>query len=55
MEKQIKILKLHKTTNTKHREDYVFVENGEDFTTLKLISGTFSSIVYKYGKGRIQT
>ena len=51
MEKQIKIPKLHKTTNPKHREDYVFVEKpGEDFTALKLISGPFSSIVYKYGK-----
>ena len=40
----------HKTTNPKHREDYVFVEKpGEDFTALKLISGPFSSIVYKYG------
>ena len=27
----------HKTTNPKHREDYVFVEKqGEDFTALKL-------------------
>ena len=52
MEKQkITIPKLHKTTNPKHREDYVFVEKpGEDFTALKLISGPFSSIVYKYGK-----
>ena len=51
MEKQIKIPKLHKTTNPKHREDYVFVEKpGEDFTALKLISGPFASIVYKYGK-----
>ena len=51
MEKQITIPKLHKTTNPKHREDYVFVEKpGEDFTALKLISGPFASIVYKYGK-----
>jgi len=41
---------IHKTTNPKHREDYVFVEKpGQDFTALKLISGPFSSIVYKYG------
>ena len=40
----------HKTTNPKHNEDYVFVEKpGEDFTGLKLISGPFASIVYKYG------
>jgi hypothetical protein len=40
----------HKTTSPKHREDYVFVEKpGQDFTALKLISGPFSSIVYKYG------
>ena len=51
MEKQITIPKLHKTTNPKHREDYVFVEKpGEDFTALKLISGPFASIIYKYGK-----
>ena len=52
MEKQkITIPKLHKTTNPKHREDYVFVEKpGEDFTALKLISGPYASIVYKYGK-----
>ena len=50
MELKQKIPKLHKTTNPKHREDYVFVEKpGEDFTALKLISGPFSSIVYKYG------
>ena len=43
--------KLHKTTNPKHREDYVFVEKpGEDYTALKLISGPFASIIYKYGK-----
>ena len=48
---KITIPTLHKTTNPKHREDYVFVEKpGEDFTALKLISGPFSSIVYKYGK-----
>ena len=42
--------KPHKTTNPKHNEDYVFVEkSGEDFTGLKLISGPFASIVYKYG------
>ena len=45
-----KIPQPHKTTNPKHREDYVFVEKPEeDFTALKLISGPFSSIVYKYG------
>ena len=45
-----KIPPTHKTTNPKHREDYVFVEKpGEDFTALKLISGPFASIVYKYG------
>ena len=52
MEMELKkpIPKLHKTTNPKHREDYVFVEKpGEDFTGLKLISGPFASIVYKYG------
>ena len=42
--------KKHQTTNPKHREDYVFVEKpGEDFTALKLISGPYSSIVFKYG------
>ena len=42
--------KPHKTTTPKHNEDYVFVEKpGEDFTGLKLISGPFASIVYKYG------
>ena len=51
MEKQKTLPTLHKTTNPKHREDYVFVEkSGEDFTALKLICGPFSSIVYKYGK-----
>ena len=45
-----KIPPTHKTTNPKHNEDYVFVEKpGEDFTGLKLISGPFASIVYKYG------
>jgi hypothetical protein len=45
-----KIPPKHKTTNPKHNEDYVFVEKpGEDFTGLKLISGPFASIVYKYG------
>ena len=40
----------HKTTSPKHREDYVFVEKpGEDFTGLKLISGPYASVVYKYG------
>ena len=44
------IPKLHKTTNPKHQDDYVFVEKpGEDFTAIKLISGPFASIVYKYG------
>jgi len=42
--------KPHKTTNPKHNEDYVFVEKpGEDFTGLKLISGPYASIVFKYG------
>ena len=41
---------IHQTTNPKHREDYVFVEKpGEDFTALKLMSGPYASIVYKYG------
>ena len=40
----------HKTTNPVHQEDYVFLEKpGEDFTALKLISGPFASIVFKYG------
>ena len=40
----------HKTTNPKHNEDYIFVEkSGEDFTGLKLISGPYSHVVYKYG------
>ena len=43
--------KPHQTTTPKHNEDYVFVEKeGEEFTALKLISGPFASIVYKYGK-----
>ena len=43
--------KPHQTTSPKHNEDYVFVEKqGEDFTGIKLISGPFASIVYKYGK-----
>ena len=46
-----KIPPTHKTNNPKHTEDYVFVEKpGEDFTALKLISGPYASIVYKYGK-----
>ena len=50
VKQKLTIPTLHKTTNPKHREDYVFVEKpGEDFTALKLISGPFSSIVYKYG------
>ena len=45
-----KIPPTHKTTNPKHQDDYVFVEKpGEDFTGLKLISGPFASIDYKYG------
>ena len=45
-----KIPPTHKTTNPKHNDDYVFVEKpGEDFTGLKLISGPFGGIVYKYG------
>ena len=42
--------KPHKTTSPKHNEDYIFVEvPGEDFTGLKLISGPYSHVVYKYG------
>ena len=42
--------KPHQTTSPKHNEDYVFVEKqGEDFTGIKLISGPFADIVYKYG------
>ena len=45
-----KIPQKHQTTNPKQNEDYVFVEKpGEDFTALKLISGPYASIVYKYG------
>ena len=45
-----KIPSIHQTTNPKHNEDYVFVEKpGEDFTGLKLISGPYAGIVYKYG------
>ena len=45
-----KIPPTHQTTNPKQNEDYVFVEKpGEDFTALKLISGPYASIVYKYG------
>ena len=50
MEKN-KYPKPHQTSNPKHNEDYVFVEkHGEDFTGIKLISGPFADIVYKYGK-----
>ena len=43
--------KPHQTTSPKQNEDYVFVEKqGEDFTGIKLISGPFADIVYKYGK-----
>ena len=36
--------------NLIHNEDYIFVEvTGEDFTGLKLISGPYASIAYKYG------
>ena len=46
-----KIPPTHKTTNPKHREDFVYGDKpGEDFTALKLISGPYASIVYKYGK-----
>ena len=42
--------KPHKRTSPKHNEDYIFVEkSGEDFTGLKLISGPYSHVVYKYG------
>jgi hypothetical protein len=45
-----KFPKPHKTTSPKHREDYVFIEKpGEDFTALKLISGPYAGIAYKYG------
>ena len=50
MNSNLKPTPIHQTTNPKHREDYVFVEKpGEDFTALKLISGPYASIVYKYG------
>ena len=40
----------HKSTDPKHQEDFVYLEKPhEDFTALKLISGPFASIVYKYG------
>ena len=46
----MKYPKKHKTTSPKHREDFVYVEKpGEDFTALKLISGPYASITYKYG------
>ena len=42
--------KPHKTTSPKHREDFVYVEKpGEDFTAIKLISGPYASITFKYG------
>lgn len=42
--------KPHKTTTPKHNEDFVYLEKqDEDFTALKLISGPFASIVYRYG------
>ena len=47
----MKYPKKHKTTNPKHREDFVYVEKpGEDFTGIKLISGPYASITYKYGQ-----
>ena len=47
----MKYPKKHKTTSPKHREDFVYVEkHGEDFTAIKLISGPFATIVYKYGQ-----
>ena len=40
----------HKTSSPTHNEDYVFVEKpGEEFTGIKLISGPYASIAYKYG------
>ena len=46
----MKYPKKHKTTNPKHREDFVYGEKPwEDFTAIKLISGPFASITYKYG------
>jgi hypothetical protein len=45
-----KIPPIHTTTTPVHLESYVFVEKpGEDFTGLKLISGPFGGVVYKYG------
>ena len=42
--------KPHQPSNPTHNEDYVFVEKpGENFTGIKLISGPYASIVYKYG------
>ena len=42
--------KPHQTSNPTHNEDYVFVEKpGENFTGIKLISGPYASIAYKYG------
>ena len=52
MEMQLKnkYPKPHKTSSPTHNEDYVFVEKpGENFTGIKLISGPYASIVYKYG------
>ena len=50
MQLKNKYPKPHKTTSPKHNEDYIFVEkSGEDFTGLKLISGPYSHVVYKYG------
>ena len=47
----MKYPKKHKTTSPKHREDFVYVEKpGEDFTAIKLISGPYASITYKYGQ-----
>ncbi len=46
----MKYPKKHKTTSPKHREDFVYVEKpGEDFTAIKLISGPYASITFKYG------
>ena len=42
--------KPHKTTSPKHQEDFIYVEvPEEDFTGLKLISGPYAGIAYKYG------
>ncbi len=47
----MKYPKKHKTTSPKHPDDFVYVEKpGEDFTAIKLMSGPYASIVYKYGK-----